>query len=66
MMNCQRAGGSLKAAEAYCERSCLFNSSFTIHLTGLMTFSQPDPAQLTQTGEDEAGRLRSRPTPKQW
>jgi len=36
------------------------------YVTGLMTFSQPDPAQLTQVGEEAAGRLRSRPIPKQW
>src|SRR5437868_13183177 len=36
----------------------------SLYLTGLMMFSHPDPAQFTQTGDAEAGRLRSRPSPK--
>ena len=36
------------------------------HLAARMTFSQPVPAQLTQTGELEAGRFRSMPLPRQW
>jgi hypothetical protein len=38
----------------------------SFHLTALTTFSQPAPAQLTHTGEADAGRFRSMPLPKQW
>jgi hypothetical protein len=30
-----------------------------------MTFSQPAPSQFTHTGEAEAGRFRSMPSPMQ-
>jgi hypothetical protein len=38
----------------------------SFHLATRTTFSQPAPAQLIQTGEAEAGRLRSMPLPMQW